>query len=95
MRIIAEQMRQLSRILLGSKESAWEVLDGGPTIMATCIECAHFKPARTRPSQGWCHRFPPTLHGEEDDFGWAFPEVTMHDWCGEWKSKQRLTGEMK
>ncbi len=57
-------------------------------IIDNCSHCRFFQ-VRKESSIGWCHRFPPALQIESYEIdGWAFPQVTNTDWCGEWQEKR-------
>lgn len=60
---------------------------------ATCDRCLHFDAQRVERGDGYCRRYPPTVHiyQWEGEHGWLHreaeslsPTVNAQQWCGEW-----------
>lgn len=35
-----------------------------------------------------CHRYPPVVVGADGNLFQARPQVSAHDWCGEWEASR-------
>ena len=57
-----------------------------------CEGCMFFHPLKSRPSYGFCRRFPPTLDSNDEP---VHPEVTVLDWCGEYKGRRGRPAKAK
>lgn len=58
-----------------------------------CPNCKHYK-ARGE-DNGYCRRYPPTIlnAGAYQRFRTEFPEVSYHDWCGEFAESLEAIGK--
>jgi hypothetical protein len=55
-----------------------------------CINCVFFVNDKHQPDKGFCQRFPPIIHNENENILAVYPKVHEEWWCGEFKEKGHL-----